>query len=69
MKGITLVIYPRNKNVLFGCLLVVISFVDGLLRQNPRANAANSTAEADFRRLNGNGKRIQHLYATGLRHL
>ena len=49
--------------------LAVFSFGNGLLRQNPRPNETNPSTASEFRRRQGNGKRIQHLHAEGLWHL
>ena len=46
--------------------LAVFSFSNGLLRQNPRPNETNPSTASEFRRRQGNGKRIQHLHAEGL---
>ena len=55
------------SNVYFDLFsVVVIPFCDGLLRENPRANAKNPSAQIQFKRRKGNGKRISNLHEKGL---
>ena len=57
---------PVIKISLFLSFLAVFSIGNGLLRQNPRPNETNPSTASEFRRRQGNGKRIQHLHAEGL---
>ena len=66
LKFMKIISFASNLCILTFFSVVVIPFCDGLLRENPRANAKNPSAQIQFKRRKGNGKRISNLHEKSL---